>query len=143
MTLLPSAALPSIGSAAPARIPHIVLYCLGNYTHPTTRHSLAQYLIPSLFEELLGVKAQRDSKGKELVRPGSDGLLRLHRKHDAWIGGGTGVVPAGQGASMSSKGGKKYIGQVSKQVTDEMQIKLTVVRPSECAAGRVLTTFLG
>lgn len=156
MTILPTAALTTAtgaGSSAARRqhrrrrIPHIVLYCLGNYTHPTTRHSLAQYLIPSLFEELLDIKVPRDSKGKELVRMGSEeGLLKLHRKHDAWIGGGMGVVPAaGQGGGVltggkqggNGGGGKKEV--ASKTVTSddggEMHVKLTVVRPRKYLKG--------
>ena len=69
VSLVPPGTVP-----APLRTPHILLYTLGNYTHPSTKHSLGQYVIPSLLRRF------------DLPKEGD--FLRLERKHDCWLGSG-------------------------------------------------------
>jgi hypothetical protein len=65
----------------PPAPPHILLYTLGNYTHPTTKHSLAQYIIPPLLT-YFGLGAEKE-------------FMRLERKFDCWVG--SKVVKGGAG----------------------------------------------
>lgn len=80
MTVLPS---------APAKIPHILLYATGNHTHPTTKHSLGQYIIPNLLARF-GLPDERE-------------FMRLERKHDCWVGSGM-VRGRGSGAGDQDAG---------------------------------------
>lgn len=73
---------------ATATSPHILLYALGNYTHPTTKHSLAQYVIPALLRHF--------DLGKE------GDFLRMERKHDCWIGSGVVKSRTGGGGGVGS-----------------------------------------
>ena len=68
----------------PHLTPHILLYTLGNHPYPTTKHSLAQFLISPLLEYF--------DLGKE------GDVMRLERKFDCWVGSGV-VRPGRRGGS--------------------------------------------
>lgn len=81
----------SLASATPpvisrSAIPHILVYALGNYPFPLSRHSLPQSLLPLILERYrsssTGIKKATGNKEQR------GGCLKLLKKHECWIGGG-------------------------------------------------------
>jgi hypothetical protein len=106
MAISPSSLLAT--PAVPKPI-HVLLYLLGNYTHPSTRHSLAQFLIPSL---LAGYN----------LPP-----LELERRYQSYISTGHVRLPC---APKLAKGVHRKKGEVVGW-EGEFEMQVTVVKPSE------------
>lgn len=82
---------PVDGAGIRPKVPHILVYALGNYPYPLSRHSLPQSVLPHMAQQyaLSTARATIPTKGNARSTSGSVGnALTLMKKHDCWIGGG-------------------------------------------------------
>lgn len=73
------------------KVPHVLVYALGNYPYPLSRHSLPQSVLPDILQRygLSTARATMPNNGNARSATGSFGnALTLMKKHDCWIGGG-------------------------------------------------------
>jgi peptidyl-tRNA hydrolase len=72
------------------KIPHLVVYALGNYPWPQSRHSLPQSLLPFLSQHygFSGATTSKPSQSRTSRSPTVAQTMELDRKHQCWIGGG-------------------------------------------------------
>lgn len=75
----------ALSSAKQSKIPHLVVYALGNYPWPLSRHSLPQSILPSISQHY-GLSAGHNSRRTK--SPIVTQTMELDRKHQCWIGGG-------------------------------------------------------
>lgn len=73
-----------------SKIPHLVVYALGNYPFPQSRHSLPQSLLPFMSQHygLSGGNNLKQSQSRTSRSPTVAQTMELDRKHQCWIGGG-------------------------------------------------------
>jgi hypothetical protein len=106
MAIVPA---PAVAASITPKPLHVLLYLLGNYTHPNTRHSLAQFLIPSL---LAGYN----------LPP-----LELERRYQSYVS--TGIVRLPPSPQLP-KGVQRKKGEIPGW-EGEFEMQITVVKPSE------------
>lgn len=107
MAIIPASVVASVVTPKPL---HVLLYLLGNYTHPNTRHSLAQFLIPSL---LAGYN----------LPP-----LELERRYQSYVSTGVVRLPP---APKLAKGVHRKKGEIPGW-EGEFEMQITIVKPSKC-----------
>lgn len=108
------------------KIPHIVVYALGNYPYPLSRHSLPQSLLPFILQRY-ALSAATDTKSKgnrDSASIANKNALTLMKKHDCWIGGG--LIDIG---STGSRGNKTR--QTVESEEAGPRAVLTLVKPRE------------
>lgn len=67
-------------------IPHIMVYALGNYPYPLSRHSLPQSLLPLILERYGPISSR--TKNANASKEQGVNPLKLLKKHECWVGGG-------------------------------------------------------
>ena len=127
----------STGDATPQtkrlKVPHVLVYALGNYPYPLSRHSLPQSVLPDILQRygLSTARAIMPNNGNARSATGSFGnALTLMKKHDCWIGGG--LVDIG-----SSRGPRSRTRQPVETHESSRRAVLSLVKPrkspSSCA----------